>query len=99
MWELDNRWEYNKKMGNVSCRHQSKFFKICEKTIPYLPFIFKNKRQRVKCRWYFRYHWWEKCEKEISNILLKSEIQPIDWKNIEIDIPEYWELHTKSASE
>ena len=96
-WKLDSGWKSYNKIGTVSYRGQSKFFRFCEKTIPYLPLIFKDKRQRVKCRQYFRYHWWRKCEKEITDILLNATAKPVDWGKIELNLPEYWEI-TKNAS-
>ena len=71
---------------------QSWFFHLFENTIPYLPFIFKNKRERVKARNYFRYKHMRKAQEIYTKSLIKNVCKPVDWKNIDIELPEYWEI-------
>ena len=86
------------KKNNFICYHQSTLFKWCEKHIPYLPIIFKNKRQRVKCRWFFRYFHMRKACKNLTKSLMKlykNQTKP-DYTKINYDLENlYWELETK----
>ena len=97
-WKLDNGWKDMAPLNSISVHGQSKLFKFCEKTLPYyLPFI--NLRQRVKCRRYFRYNWWNKCEKELVDCLSKCTAHPIEWDKVskQLDEIEYWTIQ-KNAS-
>lgn len=82
------------KKNNYIAYVQSPFFKWCEKKIPYLPFIFKNKRQRVKCRWFFRYYHLRKINDILVNTLTSMQATPINYSKINVEnlIPEYWEI-------
>lgn len=82
------------KLNKISVHKQSRLFKWCEKTIPYLPFIFKNKRQRVKCRCFFKYNWFWKVQKQLIKTL--QNLHKPNYVNISKEInyfPE-WELKT-----
>lgn len=85
------------KKNNHICYVQSPFFRWCEQTIPYLPFIFKNKRQRVKCRWFFRYHHLWKAERDMVLRLQKYYANKVDYNKIDVEslIPEYWDVKVK----
>ena len=86
------------KNNNIVSYHQSPLFKWCEKHIPYWPFIFKNKRQRVKCRWFFRYFHMRKANNDLTKSLMKiyKNHQKPDYTKINYDFDDlYWELETK----
>ena len=86
------------KKNSFICYHQSPLFKWCEKHIPYWPFIFKNKRQRVKCRWFFRYFHMRKANNDLTKSLMKiyKNYQKPDYTKINYDFDDlYWELETK----
>ena len=81
-------------MNNCVTYVQSPFFKWCEHVIPYLPFIFKNKRQRVKCRQYFRYYHLRQVSTALVEALQKCQAKPFKTylKPEEYDFE--WELTT-----
>ena len=86
------------KKGNFICYHQSPLFKWCEKHIPYLPLIFKNKRQRIKCRWFFRYYHMRKASEDLTKSLIKlyeNNPKP-DYTKFNFNFEDlYWKLETK----
>lgn len=70
---------------------QSPLFKCCEHVIPYLPFIFKNKRERVKCRWFFRYYHMQQAQEAIVEMLMTYTAEPykppkLDFEDMEWDL-------------
>ena len=63
----------SKKLGKLHIHsfHQSALFHWCEKHIPYWPIPFISKRTRVKIRWYFKHHWWNKVNRRMVRTLMK----------------------------
>ena len=63
-------WKTEKKIKFVSY-HQSKFFKKLEK-LAYSPLPFRNKRQRVKWRKFFRYYHLRKADRDFTRTLMRT---------------------------
>ena len=97
--EWQNYLGENKKLCEIHSVHQSAFFHWCEKHVPYWPIPFVSKRTRVKIRWYFRHHWWNRVNRKMVNALKKISKgrgqEPMKYV-IPDDLAFEWELVTKN---
>ena len=89
--------KYNN-LGKIYSCHQSALYRWCEKHIPYWPIPFISKRTRVKIRWYFKHHWWNKVSRRLFKTLKKLS-KSRGYRPVKYIVPDNlifeWELITK----
>lgn len=93
-------WRTLPKLSIVTVCKKSKLCDWCERHIPYWPLPFKNKRQRVRCRQYFRWYHLRKLQKKMTTILNSSLAKKIDYDAVGKlfdDMPFEWEIVRKDA--
>lgn len=81
-------------MSHFVTYKQTPLEKYLEHTIPYLPFIFKNLRERVRCKWFFKYGYLRRFDNDMMEVLGKVQAKPVDLSKIEFE-PFEWEIITK----
>ena len=92
-WELKT-WRLRPLNQKIKTYKQTPLEKYLENVIPYLPFIFKNLRERVRCKWYFKYAYLRRFDNEMVELLSSMQAKPVDYSKIEFE-PFEWELVTK----
>lgn len=93
-------WRTLPKLNTVAACKKSKLCDWCERHIPYWPLPFKDKRQRVRCRQYFRWHHLRKLQKKMVAMLNATHISKIDYGGVDKllnDMPFEWEIVRKDS--
>ena len=86
-------WKDMEPLGTISVVKRSPFYTWCAKNVPYWPIPFITKRQRVRLRSYFRYHWRRKVDNRITDVLLRTMSSPLKFDyNVDTNDIDYWEL-------
>ena len=82
------------KLINFIVYKQTPLEKFLERTIPYLPFIFKDLRERVRCKWRFKYAYLQRVDDDLMSVLSTVKAKPIDLSEVDI-MPFEWEISLK----
>ena len=82
---MSQTYQMTNKKIKINSYHQSKLFKKLEK-FAYSPFPFKNKRQRVKWRKFFKYYHLRKADKDLTKILMKLPKPKSDFSKLSEEI-------------
>lgn len=91
-------WMTEKKKIKIISYHQSNLFKKLEK-LAYSSLPFKNKRQRVKWRRFFKYYHLRKANNDLTKTLIKSLSPKPDFSKLSEEISKtidesFWDIKT-----
>lgn len=95
-----DEWRTLPRLGAVTVCKRSRLYGWCERHIPYWPLPFRDKRQRVRCRQYFRWHHLRKLQKKMTALLGSSLAKKIDYEGIAKlfeEMPFEWEITRKDG--
>ena len=95
-----DEWRTLPSLGAVTVCKRSRLYDWCARHVPYWPLPFRDKRQRVRCRQYFRWRHLRKLQKKMTALLGSSLAKKIDYEGIGKlfdDMPIEWEIVRKDA--
>lgn len=93
-------WRTLPKSNIVTVCKRSRLYDWCARHIPYWSLPFKDKRQRVRCRQYFRWHHLRKLQKKMTAMFNSTHIGKIDYESIGKlfdGMPFEWEIVRKDG--
>ena len=96
----DDEWDSIPKLNNITVCKRSRLYDWCARHIPYWKLPFKDKRQRVRCRQYFRWHYLRKLQKKMVAMFNATHFSKIDYGSVGklfTDMPFEWEIIRKDV--